>query len=142
MNVQSIQAVCLFQRFYQRSLQSNIQTPDPATKETLLCCGYWLWHGRWLWLPTLMFQDGGGRQYLISGFHNAHMVRWGFLGPVLPFGSQGSTIFILIMLSNWHTLSERRSVNVVVNRVPHCESSCIHKPHGFSPLSLGASQTP
>ena len=42
-------------------LWDSRQPPEAAAK-TLLCCGHWLGHGLWPWLPTLLLPDGGGAQ--------------------------------------------------------------------------------
>ena len=69
----------------------------------LLCCGYQLGHSRRLWLPTLLFRDGGGGQYFIFGFHNAHVIRQRLLRANLT-----SMIFTLMpstpcLSSTWRT---------------------------------------
>ena len=51
-------------------------------KKTLLCCEYWLGHGRWLWLPTLLFGGGGGGQYFLFGFQTIHVTRQRLLACV------------------------------------------------------------
>ena len=64
------------------SLQDSIQPLDAAAK-TLLCCWHWLGHGRLLWLPILLFGDGGCGQDFIFRFCDAHMIRQRLLGTNL-----------------------------------------------------------
>lgn len=63
------------------------------------------------------------------------MFMWserGFLGPVLPFGSQDKMIFTLMP----STTLTHRGINIVVNGVSTVDHHTIQKLHGFSPLSL------
>ena len=56
------------------SLQSNIQIPDPAAKETYsaIRTGWGMAGGSGF---TLLFRDGGGGQYFIFGLHSAHVIK-------------------------------------------------------------------
>lgn len=109
--------------------------PDAAAK-TLLCCRHWLGHGWWLWLPTLLFGDGGRGQDFIFRFHDAHMIRQRLLGTNLTTWVPGQHD---LHFDAQHTLSEEHMahscVDIVVNRVSTVNHQTIHKLHGLGPLS-------
>ena len=78
------------------SLQSNIQIPDPAAKEI-----YYSVRTGWGMAGASGFPPFCSEMGVVGSISSlgSTMLTWpgrGFLGPILPVGSQGSMIFTLM----------------------------------------------